>query len=50
MSTDVKFVMRVKYGIIFWGNSHFSTNIFKIQKDNKNYCKRDSCRQSFKQL
>jgi len=22
----------ISYGIIFWGNSHFSTNIFKIQK------------------
>jgi hypothetical protein len=22
----------ISYGIIFWGNSHFSINIFKIQK------------------
>ena len=42
------------YGIIFWGNSHLSTNIFKIQKQiiriitNKGKC--DSCRQLFQTL
>ena len=42
------------YGIIFWGNSHLSTNIFGIQKriiriiTNKG--KRDSCCQLFKTL
>jgi len=42
------------YGIIFWGNSRLSTNVFKIQKriiriiTNKG--KRDSCRQPFKTL
>jgi len=44
----------ISYGIIFWGNSHFSTNIFKIQKRIiriiANIGRRDSCRQSFKQL
>ena len=44
----------MSYGIIFWGNSHLSTNIFKIQKriiriiTNKG--KRDSCRQLFKTI
>ena len=44
----------MSYGIIFWGNSHLSTNIFRIQKriiriiTNKG--KRDSCRQLFKTL
>ena len=44
----------ISYGIIFWGNSHFSTNIFKVQKriiriiTNTGRC--DSCRQLFKQL
>ena len=42
------------YGIIFWGNSCFSTNIFKIQKRIiriiTNTGRRDSCRQLFKQL
>jgi len=44
----------ISYGIIFWGNSHFSTKIFKIQKRIiriiANIGRRDSCRQSFKQL
>jgi hypothetical protein len=44
----------LSYGIIFWGNSHHSANILKIQKriiriiDNKG--KRDSCRQLLKTL
>jgi len=44
----------MSYGVIFWGNSHLSNNIFKIQKriiriiTNKG--KRDSCRDSYKQL
>jgi hypothetical protein len=44
----------MSYGIIFWGNSHHSANIFKIQKRiiriiaNKGKC--DSCRQLFKTL
>jgi len=44
----------MSYGIIFWGNSHLSANIFKIQKriiriiTNKG--KRDSCQQLFKTL
>jgi len=44
----------LSYGIIFWGNSHLSTNIFKIQKriiriiTNKGKCY--SCRQLFKTL
>jgi hypothetical protein len=42
------------YGIIFWGNSHLSSNIFKIQKralritTNKN--KRESCWPLYNQL
>jgi hypothetical protein len=44
----------ISYGIIFWGNSHFSTNIFKIQKKIiriiTNICRRDSRCQLFKQL
>jgi hypothetical protein len=44
----------ISYGIIFWGNSHFSTNIFKIKKriirSITNIGRRDSCRQLFKQL
>jgi len=42
------------YGIIFWGNSHFSTNIFKVQKriiriiTNTGRC--NSCHLLFKQL
>ena len=44
----------LSYGIIFWGNSHLSPNIFKIQKriiriiTNKG--KRDSCWHLFKTL
>jgi hypothetical protein len=41
----------MSYGIIFWGNSHLSNNIFKIQKriiTNKGKC--DSCRDFYKQL
>jgi len=44
----------LSYGIIFWGNSHLSANIFKIQKrivriiTNKGKCY--SCRQLFKTL
>jgi hypothetical protein len=44
----------VSYGIIFWGNSHSSINIFRIQKriirimTNSN--KHDTCRPLFKQL
>ena len=44
----------ISYGIIFWGNSHLSTNIFKIQKRIirliTNTGRHDSCRQLFKQL
>jgi hypothetical protein len=44
----------MSYGIVFWGNSHLSNNIFKIQKriiriiTNKGKC--DSCRDFYKQL
>ena len=44
----------MSYGIIFWGNSHLSDNIFKIQKrilriiTNKSQC--ESCQHLFKQL
>ena len=44
----------ISYGIIFWGNSHYSINIFKIQKriirimTNSN--RRDTCRPLFNQL
>jgi len=44
----------MSYGIIFWGNSHHSINIFKIQKriirimTNSNM--RDTCRPLFNQL
>ena len=44
----------MSYGIIFWGNSHSSINIFKIQKriirimTKSN--KRDTCRPLFKKL
>jgi len=44
----------MSYGVIFWGNSHLSNNIFKIQKriiriiTNKG--KRDSCQNLYKQL
>ena len=44
----------ISYGIIFWGNSHRSTNIFKIQRRIirliTNTGRRESCRQLFKQL
>jgi len=44
----------ISYGIIFWGNSHFSTNIFKIQKriirTLTNTGRHDTCRPLFKQL
>jgi hypothetical protein len=44
----------ISYGIIFWGNSHLSTKIFKIQKRIiriiTNIGRRDSCRQLFTQL
>jgi hypothetical protein len=44
----------MSYGIIFWGNSHLSVNIFKIQKRIiriiTNEGKHDSCRQLFKTL
>jgi len=44
----------ISYGIIFWGNSRFSTNIFKVQKRIiriiTNTGRRDSCRLLFKQL
>jgi len=44
----------ISQGVVFWGNSHLSSNIFKIQKiiiriiTNKS--KRDSCRHLYKQL
>lgn len=42
------------YGIIFWGNSHLSSIIFKIQKRAlrimTNKSKRESCRPLYKQL
>jgi len=42
------------YGIIFWGNSAYSSNIFKIQKRIiriiMNARNRDSCHQLFKNL
>ena len=44
----------MSYGIIFWGSSHLSNKIFKIQKRIiriiTNKCKRDSCQQLYKQL
>ena len=44
----------IPYGVIFGGNLHFSTNVFKIQKRIiiiiTNIGRRDSCRQLFKQL
>ena len=44
----------LSYGIIFWGNSHLTANIFKIQKRiiriTTNKGKRYSCRQLFKTL
>jgi len=42
------------YGIIFWGNSHLSSNIFKIQKRAlrimTNKSKRETCRPLYNQL
>jgi hypothetical protein len=40
------------YGIIFWGNSHLSESIFKIQKIRviTNSGRRDSCRDLYKKL
>ena len=44
----------LSYGIIFWGNSAYSSNIFKIQKRViriiRNARNRDSCRQLSKNL
>jgi len=44
----------MSYGIIFWGNSHFNNNIFKIQKRIirilANKGKREPCRDLYKQL
>ena len=44
----------ISYGIIFWGNSHLSTNIFKIQKriirTITNTGRHDTCRPLFKHL
>jgi hypothetical protein len=44
----------MSYGIIYWGNSCVSNDIFKIQKRTirilTNKSKRDSCRHLFKQL
>ena len=44
----------MSYGIIFWGNSHFNNNIFKIQKRIirilANNGKREPCRDLYKQL
>ena len=44
----------ISYGIIFWGNLHFSTNIYKIQKRIiriiTNIGRHNSFRQLFKQL
>jgi hypothetical protein len=48
------FHLVMSYGVIFWGNSHLSNNIFKIQKRTiriiTNSGRYDSCRQLFKQL
>jgi len=44
----------MSYGVIFWGSSHFSTNIFRIQKRIiriiTSRSKRDSCHQLYKQF
>jgi len=44
----------ITYGIIFWGNSPYSNNIFKLQKRSKriimNASSRASCREFFKKL
>jgi hypothetical protein len=48
------FHLVMSYGVIFWGNSHLSNNIFKIQKRTiriiSNSGKYDSCQQLFQQL
>jgi hypothetical protein len=53
-SLDVLRTIYFSYGIIFWGNSHSSATIFKIQKRIiriiTNTGRRDSCRQLFRQL
>ena len=42
------------YGIIFWGNSYYSTTIFRLQKWTiriiVGFRSRDSCREYFKKL
>jgi len=38
------------YGIVFWGNSVHSSNIFKIQRIIMNAKNRDSCHHLFKNL
>ena len=44
----------IPYGIIFWGNSHLSESIFKIQKRIirviTNSGRRDSCRDIYKKI
>ena len=44
----------MSYGVIFWGNSHLSNNIFRIQKriirTITNKRKRDTCRNLYKEL
>jgi hypothetical protein len=43
----------ITYGIIFWGNSSYSNNVFKLQKRGiriMNAGKRVSCRELFKKL
>ena len=43
----------ISYGIIFWGNSHLSDNIFKIQKRIRvitNSGRHDSCRDLHKKI
>ena len=44
----------LSYGIFFWGNSHLSDSIFKIQKRIirviTNSGRRDSCRDFYKKL
>jgi hypothetical protein len=44
----------MSYGIIFWGNSSYSINVFRLQKKViriiTGICSRDSCRDHFKRL
>ena len=44
----------ISYGIIFWGNSSYSSHIFRLQKKAVRIISglkpRDSCRETFKQL